>query len=191
MTETEIESASPLDEDTRSSLKWPLLVITNDVIGLAGTLLWVLATLLLDLPLIFFPFLTAATMGYVLRKISGGGVKKPLMIYCGTIAFLLGVLGNIFTTILMASTGEETSTSLQDLFDFLLVHGELVNVVQEALTPMDLLIYSFIPILAALMAKGPLLGEEEEHPTAEQIPVGTAIPLEVEEPYEEDELQES
>ena len=85
--------------------------------------------------------------------------------------------------------GVYVNDSSADLF--LLVHGELVNVVQEALTPMDLLIYSFIPILAALMAKGPLLGEEEEHPTAEQIPVGTAIPLEVEEPYEEDELQES
>ncbi|GEM_PF-5344528 len=189
MTEPEIQTASPFDEETRKALKWPLLVITNDVIGLTGTFLWVMATVFLDLPLVFFPFLTAAAMGCALRKASGGGVQKPLMIYCGAIAFLLGILGNIFTTILMASTGDETSTSLQDLFEFLVVHGEFLNVIQEAMTPMDLLIYSFIPLLAALLARGPLFGDEDEPPSAEQIPVGTAVPFEVEEPHEEDDLQ--
>jgi len=179
MTESDPQPAPALDEETKKTVKLPVLVITNDVIGITGTALWILVTFFLDLPLFFFPFLTATAMGLTLRKLSGGGVGKRLMVYCGTIALILGVLGNIFTTVLLASSGEETSTSLQDLYDFLLVPGQLVNVIKEALTPMDLLIYSFIPLLAGLLAKGPLFGDDEP-PTAEQLPVATAIAAESE-----------
>lgn len=166
-----------MEEEPQKAGKPITLILANDGIAILGTLLWIGCTYLEDLPLVFFPLLTATGMGFALRNLSGGGEGRRLMIYSGIIAFLTSLVGNVFTTILLASAGEETSTSLQDLVEFLQVPSQLGNVIRASMTPMDLLmIYMFPPFLAAMLAKGPLFQPEYEPPAAEQIPMATAIP---------------
>ena len=143
---TEAVEAAPA---SRSRAFPPVMILAAVFTGLASTALWVLATWGVGLPLVFMPLAMGVAVGAVTGALSPRP-DLPQALFAGGVALILGVGGNIASTLLLA-TPPGALSSYRHTWKYLQSPERLQRVLARTFTPMDVLIYAFVAGAAAGM----------------------------------------
>jgi len=133
------------------------------------TLIWVLGTWWIGLPLVFLPLSMGPAIGLVTSVLSRSP-RRPQALFAAGVALVHGLVGSVLSTITLAVPPEKRA--ITHAWTYLQDPGRLGKIILHTLTPSDVLIYSFIAGTAYAMV---LYVAKAKRKTGSDVPTGEPL----------------